>query len=88
MAVPAAEPATREHVLALKVPVLFVLKLTLPVGVVGVFEVSITVTVQEVGWLVNGVFGLQVIEVVATCRETTVRMFDIPVLPLCEVSPP
>ncbi len=53
---------------------LFVLRLMLPIGVVGAFEVSVTVTVQEAAWFVKGVFGLQVIEVVVAGKATTVRL--------------
>ncbi len=48
-AVPVVVPAARVHVLVLvKVPVLLVVKLTVPDGVVGLGEVSVTVAVQEV----------------------------------------
>ena len=43
-------PATSVHVAeGLKVPVEFVVKLTLPVGIVGLVEVSMTLAVQVVG---------------------------------------
>jgi len=46
--VPAAIPAVRVQLadVGLNVPVEFVVKLTVPVGVVGLDEVSVTVTVQ------------------------------------------
>jgi len=48
VAVPAVVPAARpqEAAVGLKVPVLLVVKLTLPLGVVGLDEVSVTVAVQ------------------------------------------
>jgi len=48
--VPAVVPAARvqDADVGLKVPVLLVVKLTVPVGVVGLDEVSVTVTVQLV----------------------------------------
>jgi hypothetical protein len=48
-AVPVVAPAASVHLLVLvKVPVLLVAKLTVPDGVVGLGEVSVTVAVQEV----------------------------------------
>jgi hypothetical protein len=44
-AVPAVVPAS-VHAVELKVPVLFVVNVTVPVGVVGDVEVSVTVAVQ------------------------------------------
>jgi hypothetical protein len=48
VAVPAVVPAAREQIPldGLKVPVLFVEKVRVPVGVVGLDEVSVTVPVQ------------------------------------------
>ena len=45
---PAVVPAARVQVVGVKVPVLLVVKLTLPVGVVRELEVSVTVAVQLV----------------------------------------
>jgi len=48
-AIPVVVPAARVQLLVLvKVPVLLVVKLTVPVGVVGLGEASLTVAVQEV----------------------------------------
>jgi hypothetical protein len=47
-AVPAVVPAARVHVVDVKVPVLFVVNVTVPVGVVGAEEVSVTVAAQVV----------------------------------------
>jgi hypothetical protein len=51
--VPAVAPAARVQLadVGVKVPVLLVVKLTVPVGVVGELEVSATVTVQVLALL-------------------------------------
>ena len=59
------EPATNVHDGALKVPVAVpvAVKLTVPVGVVGVPDVSATVAVQVVAWLITTGDGLHAIVV-------------------------
>jgi hypothetical protein len=52
------------------IPELLVIKLTVPVGLVGVEVVSVTVTVQTVPWLTATVDGEQFTRVVV-CKNTT-----------------
>ena len=61
VAVPAVVSAARpqEAAVGLKVPVLLVVKLTLPLGVVGLDEVSVTVAVQLVAVFIWTELGLQ-----------------------------
>jgi len=54
----------RVHDVALKVPVLLVVKPTVPVGVVGLALVSVTVAVQVVGVLSRTLDGEQLTDVV------------------------
>ncbi len=62
-------------------------KVTVPVGAVGVAKVSVTVAVHEVAWLTTTVPGLQLTLVVVGCTCVTVRL-KVPELVLCVVSPP
>ena len=59
----AVEP-DRVHLVALNVPVLLVVKPTVPVGVVGLALVSVTVAVQVVGVLSRTLDGEQLTDVV------------------------
>ena len=67
---PAVVPAARvqEAAVGLKVPVLLVVKLTVPVGVVGLDEVSVTVAVQLVATPDVMELGEQATLVVVLCR--------------------
>jgi hypothetical protein len=79
--VPAVVPAARVHVPleGVKVPVLLVVKVMVPVGVVGLEDVSVTVPVQVEPWLTTtGVLQLTV--VVVARRLTT--MLAVPLLEL------
>ena len=69
MAVPAVVPAANVQMaeVGLNVPVELVVKLTEPVGVVGPPEVSVTVTVQLVAWLVTTDEGEQLTLVLVGC---------------------
>ena len=59
-----AEAARVQLVAGVNVPVEFVVKLTEPVGVVGVADVSVTVAVQLLPWFTTTEDGEQVMEVV------------------------
>ena len=83
VAVPVA-PATREHdPEPPNSPLLSVLKLTVPVGVVGLPEVSVTVATQSSGSPMATLPGEQetVVEVVALLRAVTPRS-KVPLLTL------
>jgi len=69
VAVPAAVPAAVVQLaeVGLNVPVEFVVKLTEPVGVVGPLEVSVTVAVQLVAWLLTRDEGEQLTLVLVGC---------------------
>ena len=83
----AVEP-DRVHDVALNVPVLFVVKLTVPVGVVGVALVSVTVAVQVVGVLSKTLAKEQLTDVVVECSGVTpTPRVNVPVLPLWTESP-
>ena len=85
-----ALPAARVHVAeGLKLPVLFVVKLTVPVGTVGLIEVSITLAVHVVATLTTTEPGEQVILVCVewAVETTTVIVLDVPMLPLWVASP-
>ncbi len=71
---PAVVPAARVQLadMGLKVPVLFVAKLTVPVGVVGEVELSVTVAVQLVEVPDVTELGEQVTLVVVVWRGTGV----------------
>jgi hypothetical protein len=86
--VPAVVPAVRvqEAAVGLKVPVLLVVKLTVPVGVVGLDEVSVTVAVQLVATPDVTELGEQATLVVVLCR-VDVRT-NVPWLEVWVVSPP
>jgi len=60
----------RAHVVELKVPVRLELKVIVPVGVVGLADVSFTVGVQLVAWLMKIVDGVQLRTVVVGLRVT------------------
>ena len=66
---PAVVPAARVQLAAVgvKVPVEFVVKLTVPVGVVGLDDVSVTVAVQLAGLLTVIELGEQATDVVVVC---------------------
>jgi len=71
-AIPVVEPAARVQLLVLvKVPVLLVMKLTIPDGVVGLGEVSLTVTVQEVEVPMTAGLGEQVTVLVVVAPTMT-----------------
>ena len=63
----------RVQLAALKVPAPLLVKPTVPVGVVGVAEVSVTVAVQDAAWLTTTDPGVQVTAVVVGWRAPTVR---------------
>jgi len=67
--VPAVVPAASVQLanVGLNVPVELVVKLTEPVGVVGPPEVSVTVAVQLVAWLMTTDDGEQLILVLVGC---------------------
>jgi hypothetical protein len=80
-------PAARVHVALLKVPVLFVVKVTVPVGVIApVPEESATVAVHVEATLSKTLAGEQATVVVVERRvEARVK---VPVLPVWMLSPP
>ena len=75
------------QLVALNVPVLLLVKLTVPVGVIppAPFE-SATVTAQVVGTLSRTLTGEHV-TVVVVVRLVEARL-NVPLLPLCTLSPP
>ena len=80
-------PAARVQVVELNVPVLFVVKLTVPVGVIAPApDASDTVAAHELGVLSRTLAGVQVTDVVVA------RLVDAsvnePLLPVCTLSPP
>ena len=81
-------PETRVHVVLLKVPVLFVVKVTVPVGVMApVPEASLTVAVQLVGVLSRTLAGVQdTVVVEALIVDVTVKAALV--LPVWTVLPP
>ena len=62
-------------------------KVTVPVGVVGVPDVSVTVAVHVVAWLITTVDGTQLTVVVVGCKTPMITVV-VPGLPACTVSPP
>jgi hypothetical protein len=80
------EEPTPESVQVVKVPVLFVVSVIVPVGVMaGAGEVSVTVTVQAT-WLLIGVVVGQLIPIVLVLRVEVI----VPLVPLlmeCTLSP-
>ena len=68
-AVPAVAPAVRLQAAddGVNVPVLFVVKLTIPLGVVGVEDASVTVAVHVLATFVLTEFGEQVTDVDVAC---------------------
>ena len=78
-------PETRVHVVALKVPVLLVVNVTVPVGV-PLLVVTVAVHVDAV--LSRTLAGEQETAVVVekTVWETASR--NVPLLPVCTLSPP
>ncbi len=80
-------PAAKVHDVALNVPVLLLVKLTVPVGVTAPApEESATVTVQVVADPVFTDAGEQVTAVVVA-RLVEARV-NVPLLPVCTLSPP
>ena len=81
-----AEALTPESVQVVKVPVLFVVRVIVPVGVrAGAGEVSVTVTVQAT-WLLIGVVVGQLIPIAFVLRVEVI----VPLVPLlveCTLSP-
>ncbi len=81
-----AEALTPESVQVVKVPVLFVVRVIVPVGVrAGAGEVSVTVTVQAT-WLLIGVVVGQLIPIALVLRVEVI----VPLVPLlveCTLSP-
>ena len=71
-AIPVVVPEARVQLLVLvKVPVLLVMKLTVPDGVLGLGEVSLTVTVQEVEVPMTAGLGEQVTVLVVVAPTMT-----------------
>lgn len=71
-AIPVVVPAARVQLLVLvKVPVLLVMKLTIPDGVLELGEVSLTVTVQEVEVPMTAGLGEQVTVLVVVAPTMT-----------------
>jgi hypothetical protein len=75
------------QLVALKVPVLFEANVTVPVGMTApVPEESATVAVQVVATLSRTLAGLhEIVVVLARIVEASVK---VPLLPLCDESPP
>ena len=69
------------------VPVELVVKLTDPVGVVGVADVSVTVAVQLVPWFTTTDDGLQLTDMVVEWTETPTGRLKLLLLPECVESP-
>src|SRR2546425_12213223 len=69
------------------VPVELVVKLTDPVGVVGVADVSVTVAVQLVPWFTTTDDGLQLTDMVVEWTETPTGRLKLLELPECLESP-
>jgi len=80
-------PADKVHVVEVKVPVLFVVKVTVPVGTIAPEpDESATVAVQLVGEPVLTEGGLHAtVVVVDLIVDARVK---VPLLPLCTLSPP
>jgi hypothetical protein len=76
----------------LKVPVEFVVKATVPVGTVGLVELSITLAVQVVDVLTKTDPGEQVTTVIVECTgggaADETESLKLPVLVECAESPP
>jgi len=82
-----AEALTPESVQMVKVPVLFVVSVIVPVGVMAeAGEVSVTVTVQLVGALTTVVAGQLIAMVLVLSVEFTFPL--VPLLVECTLSPP
>jgi hypothetical protein len=81
-----AEALTPESVQVVKVPVLFVVRVIVPIGVMGgAGEVSVTVTVQATWLLISVVVG-QLIPIALVLRVEVI----VPLVPLlveCTLSP-
>ncbi len=78
-------PEARVQVVALKVPVLLVVKLTVPVGVMAPApDESATVTVQVEGWLSGTLAGEQ--ETVVVVFLFVEARLNVPLLPECAAS--
>jgi hypothetical protein len=76
-------PAARVQVVELKVPVLLVVKVTIPVGVP---VVAVTVAVQVVAVLSRTLAGEHATDVEDPPEVIATR--NVPLLPLCTLSPP
>ncbi len=72
---------------ALNIPVPLLVKLTVPVGVVGLVEVSLTAALHELAWSTATEPGLQLTVVVVECKVVMVRI-KLPELPEWVESPP
>lgn len=82
----AAEALTPESVQVVKVPVLFVVSVIVPVGVMaGAGEVSVTVTVQATWLLISVVVGQLIPTVLVLRVEVIVPL--VPLLVECTLSP-
>jgi hypothetical protein len=81
-----ADAASVQLVAGVKAPVELVVKVTDPVGVVGVADVSVTVAVQLVGWLTTIDEGEQETLVVVGAFAVIARL-KLLLLPVCVVSP-
>jgi hypothetical protein len=81
------EPAVRVQLVeGVKVPVLFVAKLTEPEGLVAPDEVSVTVAVQVVNPVTGSVLGEQVTPVVVV--RSAIATLSALAVPTCAESPP
>jgi hypothetical protein len=79
------DPEDRVHVVELNVPVLLVVKVTVPVGVP---LLDVTVAVQVEGVLSGTLDGVQFTVVVVGNTETPTATVKLPVLPVCTLLPP
>ena len=76
-----ADAASVQLVAGVKVPVELVVKVTNPVGVVGVPDVSVTVAVQLVPWFTTTDDALQLTVVVVGWTETPTERLKLLELP-------
>ncbi len=80
-------PLTSVHDVGVKDPVPLDTNETVPPGVVGVPDVSVTVAVQVVGWLIATEDGLQAIAVEVVCKPPMLST-NVPKLVAWVESPP
>jgi len=84
----AVDPARVQLLDGPKVPVELVAKVTVPVGGVGLAFVSVTLAVHVVGVLSSTDAGEQLTLVVVLCTFTPTGRLNVPLLPVCTLSPP